>query len=56
VEKELNAAFSDISVQLIPGHGGVFEVTFNDKQIYTKSHTGRFPEDGEITNIIKGLI
>ena len=55
VEEELNAAFSDIKVQLIPGHGGVFEVELNDKVIYTKSNTGRFPDAGEITNIIKNV-
>ena len=56
VEKELNAAFSDISVQLVPGHGGVFEVKLNDKLIYTKSDTGRFPDADEITGIIKNEI
>jgi len=53
VEAELSAAFSYISVQLIPGHGGVFEVTLDDKLIYTKSDTGRFPDAGEVTGIIK---
>ena len=52
VEKELNAALSGISVQLIPGHGGVFEVTLDNKLIYTRSKTGRFPDAGEITGII----
>jgi len=54
VEDELNAAFSEINVQLIPGHGGVFEVALNNKMIYTKSDTGRFPDAGEITDIITG--
>jgi selenoprotein W-related protein len=53
VEDELNSAFPDINVQLIPGHGGVFEVALNNKLIYTKSNTGRFPDDGEIAAIIK---
>lgn len=56
MEKELDAAFSDISVQLIAGHGGVFEVKLDDKLIYTKSDTGRFPDTGEITGIIKNSI
>ena len=56
VEKELDAAFSDVSVELIPGHGGVFEVKLDDKLIYTKSDTGRFPDAGEITGIIKNSI
>ena len=53
VEEELNATFSGINVQLIPGHGGVFEVTLDNRLIYTKSNTGRFPEAEEITKIIK---
>ena len=56
VEKELNEAFSDIRVQLIPGHGGVFEVTLDDRLIYTKSDTGRFPNAGEIAGIINKAI
>jgi selenoprotein W-related protein len=53
VEEELKAAFADMSVQLIPGHGGVFEVKLDKKLIYTRSEKGRFPEDGEISSLIK---
>jgi selenoprotein W-related protein len=56
VEKELDTTFSDIRVQLIPGHGGVFEVKLDDMLIYTKSDTGRFPDTGEIAGIIKNSI
>lgn len=55
VEEELKAAFSGINVQLIPGHGGVFEVVLDKKQIYSKSDTDRFPDAGEITGIIKNI-
>jgi selT/selW/selH-like putative selenoprotein len=55
VEEELNAAFPGINVRLIPGHGGVFEVTLDNKLIYTKSDTGRFPDAGEIAGIINNL-
>jgi selenoprotein W-related protein len=53
VEEELKAAFADMSVQLIPGHGGVFEVKLDGKLIYTKFDKGRFPEDDEISRLIK---
>jgi selT/selW/selH-like putative selenoprotein len=56
VEKELYAAFSDISVQLIPGHGGVFEVALDDRPVFTKLDAGRFPDAGEITTILKDEI
>jgi len=55
VEDELNSIFPDINVQLITGHGGVFEVALNNELIYTKSNTGRFPDAGEIANIIKDV-
>ena len=55
MEEELKAAFSGINVQLIPGHGGVFEVVLDKKQIYSKSDTDRFPDAGEITGIIKNI-
>ncbi len=56
MEKELNAAFSDVRIEVIPGYGGVFEIKLDDKLIYTKSDTGRFPDAGEITGIIKNSI
>lgn len=56
MEKELDTAFADVRVQLIPGHGGVFEVKLDDRLIYTKSDTGRFPDAGEIAGIIKNSI
>jgi selT/selW/selH-like putative selenoprotein len=56
VEKELDAAFSDARVQIIPGHGGIFEVKLDDRLIYTKSDTGCFPDAGEITGIIRNSI
>jgi len=53
VEEELKTAYSDVHVELIPGHGGVFEVALDGTEIYSKSNTGRFPDTGEITSIIK---
>ena len=53
MEGELNAAFSGIDVRLVPGHGGIFEVTLDNDVIFDKSTTGRFPDAGEITGIIK---
>jgi len=42
-----------MNVQLIPGHGGVFDVRLDDRVIYTRSEKGRFPEEGEISRLIK---
>jgi predicted Rdx family selenoprotein len=42
-----------IDAKLIKGDGGIFDVKANGKLIYTKSKTHRFPEDGEITRLLK---
>jgi selenoprotein W-related protein len=33
--------------------GGVFEVTVDGKKVFSKRALGRFPEDGEIVNLIR---
>ena len=42
-----------IDAKLIKGDGGVFDVRANGKLIYTKEKTFRFPEDGEITRLLR---
>jgi selenoprotein W-related protein len=42
------------SVNLIPSKGGVFEVTVDEKLIYSKKEKERFPDEDEITQLIKG--
>jgi len=43
----------DVDATLIPGHGGVFEVTVDGKMIFSKKQVGRFPEAGEIVGMIQ---
>lgn len=38
----------NIDAHLIKGQGGVFEVVLDGKLIFSKKHTGRFPEPKEI--------
>ncbi len=35
-------------VLIVPGSGGVFEVTMGDRQLFSKEATGRFPEENEV--------
>ena len=35
-------------VELVPGVGGVFEITVDGRLAYSKKQTGRFPTDEEI--------
>ena len=59
VEEELKANFKDISVELIRGGGGVFEVKVDGKMIFSKisgpNATWRFPNDGEVTKLINEM-
>jgi selenoprotein W-related protein len=42
-----------VESELVPGSGGVFEVTADGKLIYSKKSTGRFPNPGEVTKLLK---
>jgi selenoprotein W-related protein len=37
---------------LIPSSGGVFEIKQENRLIFSKDQTGRFPENGEIFDLI----
>lgn len=41
------------SVELIPSSGGVFEISLNFKNIYSKKELNRYPNDGEIIELIE---
>jgi selenoprotein W-related protein len=40
-------------LSLVPSTGGVFEVTVNDKLIFSKKALERFPEEGEIVRLFE---
>jgi selenoprotein W-related protein len=42
--------------KLIPGSGGVFEVTVNDELAFSKKSLGRHAEPGEIKAILQAKI
>jgi len=58
VEAELNEALPDLEIEVIEGGGGIFDVIYEDKLIFSKKtmNDNRFPEDGEITQLVKGEI
>lgn len=41
-----------IRAELVRGSGGVFEVSVDDELIFSKEKTGRFPEPGEIVEML----
>jgi len=50
--EELKQAFG-VDAVLVPGSGGVFDVTVDGKLVYSKSEIGRFPSPGEVVKIMK---
>jgi len=51
---KINSELADANVEIVEGSGGVFEVTFDGKLIYSKKETGEFPEEQVILNKLKG--
>jgi selenoprotein W-related protein len=49
---ELKQAFG-VDAKLLPGSGGIFDVTVDGKLIYSKDSTGRFPQPGEVQKILQ---
>jgi selenoprotein W-related protein len=41
--------------ELIASGGGVFEIRADEDLIFSKRQLGRFPEDGEIVDLLAGL-
>lgn len=41
---------------MIPGSGGVFDVRFGDKLIFSKDEIGRFPEENEVEDSLGELL
>jgi selenoprotein W-related protein len=41
-------------VELVKSGGGVFEVTVDDRLVFSKKALGRFPEPGELKGLANG--
>lgn len=41
------------TITLIPAQGGRFEVDVNDVLLYSKLHTGRHAQPGEVVGLVK---
>lgn len=42
-------------LSLLPGTGGIFEITANDTLIWSRKDQGRFPEITELKNLFEML-
>lgn len=52
LEVELKKNFPQVDVSLISSGGGVFEICLDDNLIFSKKSLNRFPDDGEIKDLI----
>ena len=50
---EIKREFPDAELQLIPGSGGVFEVTRDGVNIFSKKGLGRHARPGEILGLLR---
>jgi len=42
----------DANITQIPGSGGIFDVKVDGKLVFSKHKTGRFPNPGEMTQLL----
>ena len=56
MEAHLKTKYNGVDIKLVSSGGGVFEITLNDELIFSKKALGRFPDDGEIDNLIDQAI
>ena len=47
---ELESSLEDLQVELVAGGGGVFDVSFDGRLIYSKHKTGQFPSLDDVVN------
>jgi selenoprotein W-related protein len=53
LKAEIEKHVSGVHVELIESSGGVFEVKKDDRLIFSKKKTGRFPEPEEVFQHLK---
>ena len=56
MEAHLKTKYNGADIKLISSGGGVFEITLDNELIFSKKALGRFPDDGEIDNLINQAI
>ena len=56
MEAHLKTKYNGADIKLISSGGGVFEITLDNELIFSKKALGRFPDDGEIDNLIDQAI
>ena len=50
---ELTEAFPGIEIKLIPGSGGIFEVTVDGAVVFSKKRAGPHAQAGEVVEVVR---
>jgi selenoprotein W-related protein len=45
----------EATTELIASHGGVFEISVDGRLLFSKKSLGRFPDEGEVLELIRSL-
>jgi selenoprotein W-related protein len=45
----------DVDSELVQGSGGIFVVSADNKPIFSKKESGRFPTEGEIVEKLRSI-
>jgi selenoprotein W-related protein len=53
VAAELTDAFPGMEIKLIPGSGGIFEVTVDGAVVFSKKRAGRHALPGEVVEVVR---
>lgn len=43
-------------LSLLPGTGGIFEITVNDQLIWSRKEMGEFPEIAELKKLVRDIV
>jgi selenoprotein W-related protein len=43
-------------VALVPGEGGIFEIRLNNRVLFSRKVSGRFPESSEIKQLVRDRV
>lgn len=56
--QELLFTFGDVlgEVALVPGEGGIFEVSLAGERLFSRAQAGRFPEAAELKRLLRDRI
>jgi len=58
VAEEILAAHGESisGLLIVPGSGGIFTIAADERKLYSKKETGRFPQPGEAARLVSQVL